>query len=276
MKFDAVHGIFFSPTSTSNKIAKGIVGGIVTENVKFTDMTHVLCEDVEIMPEELAVIVVPVYRGGVAPTAAERLRAVRGNNTPAILAVVYGNRDFEGALTELNGLAVAQGFHPVAAAAFVGEHSYSRPDTPVAVGRPDVKDLSAAAAFGREVAEKLVSTVDHLPVLDMTHLPQVKKYFPDTLGFVFDVLRLKIVRPEMPRIPDADVEKCTHCGACVKCCPVDAIPADDVLHSDVTRCIRCCACVKICPAEARRFDTPFAKILAKRAARRKEPIWTTL
>lgn len=275
MKFNTTHCIFFSPTSTSRKIARGIAEGVAVENIKSTDLTHVLCGDINVAENELAIIAVPVYGGSVAPTAAERLKSVRGNNTPAILVAVYGNREFDGALTELHALAVTQGFHPVAAAAFIGEHSFSRPETPVATGRPDAKDIRSATAFGKEVAEKLIPvvTLDHLPSLDMTTVPHPKKYFPELLGFIFDVMRLKIVRPEMPRIPDTDAEKCTGCGACVKSCPVNAISADDMLHSDVARCIRCCACVKNCPAGARHFDSPFAKILAKRSARRKEPTW---
>lgn len=47
---------------------------------------------------------------------------------------------------------------PVAAGAFVGEHSYSTPATPIAQGRPDARDLIAATAFGAQVREKLAKT----------------------------------------------------------------------------------------------------------------------
>ena len=55
--------------------------------------------------------------------------------------VVYGNRDYEDALLELSDRAKDWGLTPVAAGAFIGEHSYSRPSLPVAEGRPDEDDL---------------------------------------------------------------------------------------------------------------------------------------
>ena len=43
----------------------------------------------------LAIIVVPVYGGRVAPLAMERLQYIRGVDTPTVLVVVYGNRAYE-------------------------------------------------------------------------------------------------------------------------------------------------------------------------------------
>lgn len=43
----------------------------------------------------LAIIVVPVYGGHVAPLAMERLQYIRGVDTPTVLVVVYGNRAYE-------------------------------------------------------------------------------------------------------------------------------------------------------------------------------------
>lgn len=50
-----------------------------------------------------------------------------------------------------------RGFNPVAAGAFVSEHSYSTGETPIAAGRPDADDMKAAEEFGRQVGEKLAS-----------------------------------------------------------------------------------------------------------------------
>ena len=66
----------------------------------------------------------------------------------------------------------------------------------------------------------------------------------------------------MPQVPAVDPERCTHCGACVRLCPVGAIAPGDELNTDASICIRCCACVKGCPMEARHFDTPFSQILS--------------
>ena len=83
----------------------------------------------------------PVYAGRVAPIALQRIRRLKGENAPVVLVSVYGNRDYEDALVELRDETTRLGFTPLAAGAFIGEHSYSRPGMPVAEGRPDANDL---------------------------------------------------------------------------------------------------------------------------------------
>ena len=61
--------------------------------------------------------------------AVGRLREIRGEGTPAIVLAVYGNRSFGTAVAELASFVAERGFVPVAAGAFVGEHSYSTPET---------------------------------------------------------------------------------------------------------------------------------------------------
>lgn len=63
------------------------------------------------MNGELCVIAVPVYGGRVAATALQRLQRLKGNGSPAILVVVYGNRDYEDALLELRNTAVQLGLY---------------------------------------------------------------------------------------------------------------------------------------------------------------------
>ncbi len=50
-----------------------------------------------------------------------------------------------------------------------------------------------------------------------------------------------------------DEERCTHCGACVVICPVEALwierPSMKVVF-DIEKCIACELCVKTCPARA--------------------------
>jgi hypothetical protein len=56
---------------------------------------------------------------------------------PAVVVAVYGNREYEDALLELKIFAEAAGFRPIAAGVFLGEHSFSTQDMPIAAGRPD-------------------------------------------------------------------------------------------------------------------------------------------
>lgn len=65
--------------------------------------------------------------------------------------VMYGNREYEDALLELNNIVVEAGFQPVAGGAFIDEHSFENDSTPIAKGRPDIKDLQKATEFGRTI-----------------------------------------------------------------------------------------------------------------------------
>ncbi len=239
--------ICFSPTLTSLKVGKAIMKGFGAERNTTLDLTRTAQEDEIVLPADLlAVIAVPVYGGKVAPTAFVRLQRIRAQGTPAVLVVVYGNRDYEGALQELDGLARLLGFVPVAA------------------GRPDSHDLEQAAQFGQAVREKLagVASLSDLPPLQVTRIQRPRQPFLARFRFIREVVRLRRSGKPMPQVPAVDSERCTHCGACVRLCPVGAIAPGDELNTDASICIRCCACVKGCPMEARHFDTPFSQILS--------------
>ena len=53
----------------------------------------------------------------------------------------------------------------------------------------------------------------------------------------------------MPAIVDSGT--CTGCGACVDCCPSEAIEmVDDKAVIDADKCVDCGVCVDECPVEA--------------------------
>lgn len=101
--------------------------------------------------DDVVVLGVPVYYGRV-PEVPGLLDGLQGEETPAVLLAVYGNRLIDDALAELSDLCAARGFRPLAAGAFVAPHTFS---AKVAMGRPNAGDLAAAAELGRRAAEKL-------------------------------------------------------------------------------------------------------------------------
>lgn len=277
--FNSVRTVCFSPTGTTKKVAKAIARGLAspTRNtpqpvIAETDLTHGESPVGEIAGETVTILAAPVYGGHLPPTAAERIRKLRSAGSPTVVVVVYGNRAFEHAAVELADLARDLGFRPIAAAAFVGEHSYSTPATPIAAGRPDEQDLKSAEAFGRAIRERLdrgdLSPVDVSRMKDRpTPLIPLLRF----IGFVLGYRRRQKKNPVVS-LPECDASLCTHCGRCAAICPVGAIARGDEEHTDPARCIRCCACVKGCPVGARTFHTPFAAALARNFSRRKEPV----
>lgn len=103
------------------------------------------------------VVAVPVYMGRVPALLNEWLNAIQAHNTPTVCVVVYGNRVFDNALLELKNIVMNCGCIPIAWAAYIGEHSFSNSEAPIAQGRPDEDDLNHAEVFGQKICEKLQS-----------------------------------------------------------------------------------------------------------------------
>ena len=99
-----------------------------------------------------------------------------------------------------------KGFAVIAAAACIGEHSLT---SEIATGRPDESDLAKAKAFGKQLAEKLQQNLSALPKGTIPgNRPYRERGASNPMG------------PE-------NVNGCTHCGLCVRNCPVGAIDAED-------------------------------------------------
>lgn len=220
-----------------------------------------------------AVFAVPVYGGRVAPAALERLQEIRGRGNAGRSA--GGLRQpgaFGTAVAQLAAFVAERGFVPVAAGAFVGEHSYSTPGTPIAEGRPDTQDLAEAAAFGARIGRKLAhgetGPIDAAKLRE-PHTPLLSK-----LRFIRFVLGYRRRQKRTPAVllPAATPHGAPNAAAASRSVPRRRSRAGDELHTDPTRCIRCCACVKGCAFGARTFETPFAAVLSRNFARRKPPV----
>jgi ferredoxin len=230
--------IYFSPTRTTKKVLEGIARGLGVDSIEHIDITPPNAQTP--VSQELhgafALIGAPVYSGRIPIEAVQRLRRLKGGGTPAAIVVVYGNRAYEDALLELRDLVQEIGFNAVAGAAFIGEHSFSTPETPLAVARPDEEDLTEAEAFGATLREAMIG----LPSVTQQVLLEVPGSYPHR------------ERGERSGItPVTDSELCGWCETCVQVCPTAAVSARASIETDPQACILCCACVKSCPTGAR-------------------------
>jgi ferredoxin len=254
--------IYFSPTGTTRSIVDAIARGLGGETIDRVDLTSVVDRghfrnDTN---SGLTIIGVPVYTGRVAYQAVEALQHMEGRGTPAVVVVVYGNRAYEDALLELIDLSRRTGFVPIAGAAFVGEHSFSNPVTPIAVGRPDSEDLAEAEGFGKIVrarVEAVATPKDFAPF-------RVPGNFPYRN------------REQRVASPETVMDLCIRCKRCQEVCPESAISVTEHgVISDQDYCILCCACVKNCPTGARRMDNQtllgIAELLSTTCRERKSP-----
>ena len=262
----------FSPTGTTRRVCDAFAAGAGYADVEIIDLTH--CEAEAVVPSDrLVVIAAPVYGGHVPQLAVGRMAGLTSDGAPAVVISVYGNRAYEHALQELSSLAASKGMNVIAAATFVGEHSYSSEALPIAHGRPDADDLATARDFGKAVAGKLsrLESIGRTALVDVRKIRKPSQPLFATARFTFSVMRMIMRKVIMPPAPLTDASLCLHCGKCVDLCPAGAIKKGEEQMTDKSKCIKCCACVKGCPARARTFPTPFAKLLAANFKYRKSP-----
>lgn len=251
-----VTALYFSPTHGTRTIARAIaaeMGARLDRPLRDRDVTLPQARNLayEFQADDVVVLGFPVYGGRVPEPLAPTLELLRGNGAAAVIAAVYGNRDYDDALLEANDLLAGHGFQVKAAGAFIGEHSFSRV---VGAHRPDAGDKDVAVDFARQAVEKLLSG---------SHAP----------------LAVKGQSPYKERGPSAPVapvtsDACTDCKICARHCPMGVINMDNPKEVGAG-CIKCCACVKLCPVGAKAFHdermAAVAAMLESKCIGRREP-----
>ena len=192
--------------------------------------------------DELLVVAGPVYAGYMPTFMWEQIDTVQGTKTPAVLLAVYGARDYDNALLEMDQMLTQKGCITVGAAAVVARHSIA---TTIAPERPTEEDLLQMRRFAHTIAERLdaMNTIDDAPT------------------FTFKGTLEEGVRKGGAPLTN---EACDECGICADQCPTGAIPEENPASTNSETCIGCLRCVEICPQSARSLPE---EAIAKATAR---------
>lgn len=224
-----LYTLTFSPTGGTQKAANCLAQGLAESFTALDLMDRYLnLSRLTFTPEDCCLVAVPSFGGRVPAPAVRRLQALTGNGARAVLLAVYGNRDYDDTLLELEEVLVQAGFRPVAAVAAVAEHSLL---PQFAAGRPDQADQAQLRAFGQAIRRRLEEGSP-----EELSLPGHRPYRPYA---------------GVPMKPKA-TRACTACGLCAATCPVGAIPRETPRQTDKGKCISCMACAARCPQKARR------------------------
>ena len=250
MELKKIWAVYFSGTGTTRRTVERIASGLAeklalpVEKVDFS-RPQVRQQELRFDAADLVVFGTPVYAGRVPNVLLPFLqKKIAGGGALAVPVVLFGNRAYDDALMELRNILAADGLHPVAAAAFVGEHSFSRT---LGQGRPNENDEALMDEFAAKTADlvRRLLAAPEKPVAVKGQEPLRPYYTPrDRAGNPINILKVK---------PKTDMTRCGGCGLCAEICPMGSVDPTDV--SAVRGiCIKCCACVKGCPTGAKYFD----------------------
>lgn len=249
MKIDTVWAVYFSATDTTKKVVTYIAqetGRLLETEVRTIDFTLPAAREhpLSFHKSDLVIFGVPVYAGRVPNVLLPFIKEkTKGNGSLAVPVVLYGNRNFDDALIELRDLLYGSGFAPIAAGAFIGEHSFSRI---LGANRPDERDMRVAKSLAEltfQRARELHKTPEE-PVAVKGETPLRPYYTPrDRNGVPVNILKVK---------PKTN-EDCTGCQICAALCPMGSIDFEDPSQYNGI-CIKCGACIKKCPENARYYD----------------------
>jgi ferredoxin len=225
-----LYQIYFSPTGGTKKVTEVLAQTWQCQKEEIDLLKPTVQGEAYLFEkEDVCIIAVPSFGGRAPGVAIEKLAKMKGNGATAILTAVYGNREFEDTLVELQDTLEEAGFCCQAAVAAVAEHSIIHE---FAAGRPDEADQEELRAFAKEIQRVLSKENAEREV----QIPGDRPY--REFGGV-------------PMKPKAGKD-CNQCGICAKECPVGAIPVDNPSETDTQKCISCMHCIAVCPKGARK------------------------
>lgn len=244
MEIRGINLVYFSATFSTREVVHYIAKSLDLDILEKYDITQGVEKHVYAKQDELFIIGVPVYGGRVPAITSTFLNSFKGNNTPALIVCVYGNRDYDDALLELKDIVEGNGFKVVSAGAFIAQHSIF---PKLAKDRPDEMDKKSMADFAAKSLKILeqVNNTESIPEV------KVKGNFPYR------------ETSKIPITPKGN-KKCNECGTCVRKCPVHAIEADNPRKTNKEICISCARCIAVCPQHARHFGGLLYQVASKK------------
>lgn len=237
--------VYFSPTGTTKKVIDYIAKGISGEIICSADLTKQDNRDNQtdlvFTDADLIILGAPTYGGFLYKEFRNCIKRLDFHGKCVIAVILYGNASTIFATREMISIIKKGNGNLLGYGEFVGEHSYSHKEIPVAKGRPNADDLRTAVIFGKAVINRLLN-------IEASYSDHRLSVFDNIISFIAESKPVYTGK-RIFTIPQTDKEKCINCSKCVKTCPKSCINTD--MTTVKNECIVCMACVKICPTGAR-------------------------
>lgn len=255
--------IYFSPTGTTKKIIKNVIKGIESKQVEYFDLTKdnriSKKEKIDTTKDDLIILGAQVYGGFLYKEYRNYIKNIDFNNKAVAIVLLYGNAVIMFAKREIVSIVKKNNGNVVGYGEFIGEHSFSTKELPVAINRPNTEDINVAISFGKKIIEELKNNIEKNKSL---------RLFDRFIGKVADIKPVHTGR-RIFTVSKTDYELCDNCGVYIKKCPKACI--DNDIITDKNACIVCMACVKACHNNARisKAKNPLIKMGLKKINRNK-------
>lgn len=143
--------IYFSPTGTTKKIIKNVIKAIESKQVEYVDLTkdNIISkkENIYTSKDDLIILGAPVYGGFLYKEYRNYIKNIGFNNKAVAIVLLYGNAVIMFAKREIVSIVKKNNGNVVGYGEFVGEHSFSTKELPVAINRPNTEDINVAISF---------------------------------------------------------------------------------------------------------------------------------
>lgn len=234
--------IWFSGTGNSEWVAEQLASALDERMVSVAEALtggdiHLTLHDGERLG-----FVFPTYSWGPAPVVTEFVEKMQITGTPSFCFMVTTCGDDIGLSVEIMAKALARRGFTLQSA-----HSVQMPNNYINMKGFDVDSDAVRTAKLNAAPSRL-----HQAATDIAE----QKAVIDVVTGRFSWVKSKVIRPWFLKnaMSDkkfvVDTDACTHCGACVKNCPMHNITLTDGTPHWNGRCAMCLSCLHRCPTRA--------------------------